>query len=197
MNLLLESFFESYGILIILVVLFGAILVYYFFRNKKYQDAERNFQTTLKVGDKVKTYSGFYGTVYKITETTDGKVITLQLGGDCFVDVDIRAIMSIDEKTEIVETEQTADATNAQKDQTPIKEEDIAPVAKLEAEQKVESADAQGVASEKQKNKKYVASSEQKSAKADDSTSKAGQSKLADNDKKVPSKSGRKPKQTK
>ena len=103
MNLLLASFFEQYGLIIILVVAFALIMVYYYLKSKKYRETEDNFQNSLKVGDKVKTYSGFYGTVENITNTTDGKVITLRLGENATVDVDIRALMNIDEKTVVVD----------------------------------------------------------------------------------------------
>lgn len=103
MNTLLASFFEQYGLIIILVVAFVGMMVYYYVRNKKYQQTEVDFQTKLKKGDKVKTYSGFYGEVEKITETTDGKVVTLKLGENCYIDVDIRALMAIDSKREIVD----------------------------------------------------------------------------------------------
>lgn len=101
--MLLESFFQSYGLIIILLVAFALIMLYYFFRNKKFQQTEFDFQSSLKVGDKVKTYSGFYGIVEKITETTDGKVVTLKLGENAFIDVDIRALMGIDYKELVVE----------------------------------------------------------------------------------------------
>lgn len=102
-NMLLQSFFEQYGLIIILLVAFALIMVYYFLRSKKFQQQESDFQTSLKPGDKVKTYSGFYGTVEKITETTDGKVVSLRLGKNSVIDVDIRALMGIDMKQEIVE----------------------------------------------------------------------------------------------
>lgn len=101
--MLLESFFESYGLIIILLVAFALIMVYYFLRSKKFQQTESDFQNALKPGDKVKTYSGFYGTVEKITDTTDGKVVSLRLGENSVIDVDIRALMGIDMKEEIVE----------------------------------------------------------------------------------------------
>ena len=103
MNLLLESFFESYGLIIILVVAFALIMVYYYLRNRKFQQSESEFHSALKEGTKVKTYSGFYGEVAKITETTDGKVVTLKLGKGVFIDVDIRALMAVDMKEEIKE----------------------------------------------------------------------------------------------
>ena len=101
--MLLDTFFEQYGILIILLVAFAAIMLLYYFRNKKYRQAEEEFQTQLKVGDKVKTYSGFYGTVEKLTNTTDGLVVTLRLGENAVVDVDVRALMGIDMKEEVVD----------------------------------------------------------------------------------------------
>jgi preprotein translocase subunit YajC len=107
MNLLLDSFFESYGLLIILLVVFVVFMVYYYMRNKKYQDATKQFQTSLKVGDKVKTYSGFYGTVEKITDTTDGLVVTLRLGENATVDIDINAIYALDAKNEVTKEPQT------------------------------------------------------------------------------------------
>ena len=101
MDLLLATFFEQYGLIIILVVGFALMMVYYFLRNRKFQQTESEFVNALKVGDKVKTYSGFYGTVEKITETTDGKVVTLRLGEKATVDVDIRALMGLDHKEEV------------------------------------------------------------------------------------------------
>ena len=109
MNLLLETFFEQYGLIIILILAVGLFMGYYYFRSKKYQQTEATFHSSLKIGDKVKTYSGFYGTISKITETTDGKIITLQLGGNAFVEVDVRAIAGLDAKEEIIEEEKPAE----------------------------------------------------------------------------------------
>ena len=103
MNLLLESFFESYGLIIILVAAFALIMVYYYLRNRKFQQSESEFHSSLKEGTKVKTYSGFYGEVVKITNTTDGKVVTLKLGEGVLIDVDIRALMGVDMKEEVPE----------------------------------------------------------------------------------------------
>ena len=101
MNLLLESFWESYGFLIILLVLFVAYIAWMMLKNKKDREAINNFQTNLKQGDKVVTGSGIYGTVEKIVDTTDGKVVTLKVGENTFIDVNIGAIYNIDSKTEV------------------------------------------------------------------------------------------------
>jgi len=135
MNTLLASFFEQYGLIIILVVAFVGMMVYYYVRNKKYQQTEVDFQTKLKKGDKVKTYSGFYGEVEKITETTDGKVVTLKLGENCYIDVDIRALMAIDSKREIVD-EPKVETTVAEEPVEPKVEE--TPKAETPAEEKAE-----------------------------------------------------------
>ena len=103
MNLLLESFFESYGLIIILVAAFALIMVYYYLRNRKFQQSESDFHGSLKIGDKVKTYSGFYGEVAKITNTTEGKIVTLKLGEGAYIDVDIRALMAMDMREELPE----------------------------------------------------------------------------------------------
>lgn len=135
MNTLLASFFEQYGLIIILVVAFVGMMVYYYVRNKKYQQTEVDFQTKLKKGDKVKTYSGFYGEVEKITETTDGKVVTLKLGENCYIDVDIRALMAIDSKREIVD-EPKVEAIIAEESVEPKVEE--TPKTETPAEEKAE-----------------------------------------------------------
>ena len=117
MNLLLATFFEQYGLIIILLLGFALMMGYYFLRNKKFQQTENDFQNALKVGDKVKTYSGFYGTVEKITETTDGKVVSLRLGENAVIDVDIRALMGLDLKEEVKpEPEQEQEANKEELD---------------------------------------------------------------------------------
>ena len=60
---------------------------------------------SLRPGDKVKTYSGFYGTVVSIRETTDGKVVTLETGDadhKSYTSIDSNAIYCIDKKEDIV-----------------------------------------------------------------------------------------------
>ena len=139
--MLLDTFFEQYGILIILLVAFAAIMLLYYFRNKKYRQAEADFQTQLKVGDKVKTYSGFYGTVEKLTNTTDGLVVTLRLGENAVVDVDVRALMGIDMKEEVVDEP----ATEEEKEET----NEVETVETVEAEEPAEEEKGQEVVEEK------------------------------------------------
>lgn len=175
MNSLLSSFFDQYGLIIMLLVIFAAFMIYYYMRNASYKKQEDQFQKMLKVGDKVKTYSGFYGEVAKITNTTDGIVISLKLGENTVIDVDIRAIMlQLDTKTEIeptvadkiaemrdkeslekesqkaVQTEQKDSAKN----ETNSKPQDAQPVAKAEPEVVAKSAEKQEKSKQKENKKK-------------------------------------------
>lgn len=90
------------GILLaMLVILFGVNI----YRNKKFQDKTKNVLEALKPGDRVKTYSGFYGTIVEIKETTDGKVAVLETGSENnrgYMSIDMNAIYGIDEKKEVV-----------------------------------------------------------------------------------------------
>ena len=140
MDLLLANFFESYGLIIVLVGAFALIMVYYYLRNRKFQQSEFEFHNQLKIGDKVKTYSGFYGEIAKITDTTDGRIITLKLGEGAFIDVDIRALMQIDTREELPPEEEEKPA-----------EEKAEKVEEVEEpkEEKVEKVKEEKVAEEK------------------------------------------------
>ena len=128
MNNLLATFFEQYGLILILLLAFALMMAYYFLKNRKFQQTENDFQNSLKVGDKVKTYSGFYGTVVKITNTTDGKVISLKLGENAVIDVDIRALMGLDLKEELKEVPAENVEEKAEEPKEEVKEEEEKPV---------------------------------------------------------------------
>ena len=104
--LLGESFLESYGLLLLLIV--GLMVVMFIvpnMANKKQYQQQQNFINTLKVGDKVKTTSGFYGTIVSIRETTDGKIALLEMGEGKkvgYITVDIRAIYAVDQKEDVL-----------------------------------------------------------------------------------------------
>ena len=103
MNMLLASFWESYGLLIILVVALIAMFAWNFYRQKKYQKQEEQMMQDLKVGTKVKTYAGVYGTLVGFYETTEGRVAILSLDGKNTMEVDFRSIYGIDTKQKIAE----------------------------------------------------------------------------------------------
>lgn len=89
---------------ILLVLVIGIFLLNYF-RSKKNQESMKNMVDALKVGDNVKTYSGIYGKIIEIVETTDGKVAVLETGSEKnkgIFSIDINAIYGIDEKKPVV-----------------------------------------------------------------------------------------------
>lgn len=104
--MLLASFFETYGIWIILIVLLLVMFGMNFMRSKKADAQMQELESKLVPGTKVKTYSGFYGVIESVTETTDGKVVTLKIAENSYVDVDIRAIYGIDAKMTMAEYEE-------------------------------------------------------------------------------------------
>ena len=90
---------------IVLIVLVIGIFILNYFRSKKNRENMQNMVEGLKVGDKVKTYSGIYGTILEIVETTDGKVAVLETGSEKnkgIFSIDINAIYGIDEKKPVV-----------------------------------------------------------------------------------------------
>lgn len=89
---------------VLLVLVIGIFLLNYF-RSKKNQESMKNMVDGLKVGDNVKTYSGIYGKIIEIVETTDGKVAVLETGSEKnkgIFSIDINAIYGIDEKKPVV-----------------------------------------------------------------------------------------------
>ena len=74
------NFFQSYGLLIIMIALIAIILVFSATRRKKEAKMADEFVNNLKVGDKVKTYSGIYGTVLSLKETPNGKIAVIETG---------------------------------------------------------------------------------------------------------------------
>ena len=89
----------------VLLVLVIGIFIMNYFRSKKNKENAENMVNNIKVGDKVKTYSGFYGEIVSITETTDGKVAVLRTGEEGhygYLSIDMNAIYAIDEKKPVV-----------------------------------------------------------------------------------------------
>lgn len=105
MNLLLASA-ENWILPGILLVLCIVLFVLYYFRNKKYQQNADQMSNNLKKGDKVKTYSGVYGTIIEIVQKDDGKIVTIETGTEkhkSYVSYDIRAVYAINEPEKPVE----------------------------------------------------------------------------------------------
>ncbi len=108
MNLLGQSFFEGAGLMIILAVVLIGMFAMTYFRNKKFKAENEMLRNALVVGTKVKTYSGLYGTIEKIEETTDGKVATINFSTTdipFLVEMDLNAVYGIDKKELLSEVE--------------------------------------------------------------------------------------------
>lgn len=99
------SFFETYWLVFVLLGLIIVLYVVSFVRKKKYNEQSQNMLNTLKPGAKVKTYSGFYGTIVSVKETTDGKVLLLEMGEGTkvsYTTIDANAVYGMDSKEDVV-----------------------------------------------------------------------------------------------
>lgn len=157
----------------VLLVLVIGIFILNYFKSKKAKENMQQVINQLKVGDNVKTYSGFYGKIVEITETTDGKVAVLQTGTEGnygYISIDMNAIYAIDEKKPVL-----LDAEGNVVDETKpaeVKEENVEPVkeekTELVNEEKVETQEeVEPVKEEKPKTKKSTKKSTKKAAKSE------------------------------
>ena len=121
-NLLLEGtagFADSYTLLIVLVVIIVGFLLLSLSRRKKEENYRNDLLNKVVPGAKVKTYSGLYGTVESITDTTDGKIVLVKTGeGDkvSYQLLHINAIFGIDTHKDLVFDENGNDITFADAD---------------------------------------------------------------------------------
>ncbi len=95
----------SWWILLAMVAVLVVMFVISAVKRKKYNQETVAMLDSLKPGDKIKTYSGVYGTVISIRETTDGKVVTIETGDDehkSYTSIDANSIYCLDKKTDIV-----------------------------------------------------------------------------------------------
>lgn len=74
------GFFETYGMLIIMIALIAILLVFSGSKRKKDARLAEEFVNNLKTGDKIKTYSGIYGTIISLKETPNGKIAVIETG---------------------------------------------------------------------------------------------------------------------
>ncbi len=138
MNILLAetSFIEQYGLLIALGIVLIGMLVFTFFRNKKFTDSAKSLIDGLKIGDKIKTYTGVYGTVVSFGEETDAKTVVIETGDEnhkSFITVDSNVIYAnlsaqavaeqtvASEKVEEQPAPEETTKTDAVTEETPVK----------------------------------------------------------------------------
>ncbi len=100
------SFIEQYWPVLVIVAALVVLYVVSMIRRRKDMNQAQQMLNELKPGTKVKTYTGFYGTIDSIRETTDGKVVMLKIGEDGgkvgYIEIDANAIYGIDSKTDVV-----------------------------------------------------------------------------------------------
>ncbi len=89
----------------ILIAVLVVILVAFIFmsvsRRKKDAEYRADLESKILPGAKVKTYSGLYGTVVSVTDTTDGKIILIKTGEGnnvSYQSLHINAIFGFDTK---------------------------------------------------------------------------------------------------
>lgn len=99
------SFLQQYWMVFVLLAVVILLYVFSFIRRKKVTEQTKQMMDTLKPGIKVKTYSGFYGTIISIKETTDGKIVLLETGEGSkvsYTTVDANAIYGVDLKEDVI-----------------------------------------------------------------------------------------------
>ena len=125
---------------IFLLVLLGVMVVFMFLstqKQKRAQEEQIAKLSTLKEGDKVRTYTGIYATLKKTYESTDGKIAVLELGegeNKITFEMEFRMIMGTDTKTEVIFEEEKVAENLAN---TEIKDEEIEKV-KEDIKEKIE-----------------------------------------------------------
>lgn len=147
---LCASFFKEWGILIILVVFLIFMLVFSASKRKKDAKMAEDFANNLKVGDKVKTYSGIYGKIISIKDTPNGKIATIETGEGknvSYMSVDVYAIYNIEAPVNEKKVESTSAITKAEDnvvDNAPATEQVADDASSADAT--LESADANEIA---------------------------------------------------
>lgn len=117
MNILLaETNTGNLILIIILLVACAGMFILSYFKNKKYMASQQDLLNNVKIGSKVLTKTFIYGTVEKITDTTDGKIVLIKTGeGDkvSYLEMNLEAIYSIDNKEEVVDVDEVIEENSS------------------------------------------------------------------------------------
>lgn len=131
MSLLLASNASTWVLLGVLVLLLVVWIVLGATRRKKDEASRRTLESAIVPGAKVKTYSGLYGTVVSVTETTDGKIVLLKTGEgnnvsyqnlhiNAIYGLDTKAIVTYDTEGNIVEPAAPATPAEVKEEPQPV-----------------------------------------------------------------------------
>ena len=96
----MEEFLGTYGPFILLAVFLVYLIGINLYRAKKYNKEAQLLLESLKIGDYIKTYSGFFGTVLGIEDKTlengrTEKLVKLSLSENNFITIDANSIFTI------------------------------------------------------------------------------------------------------
>lgn len=96
-------------LLAVLVLMYVMLVV----RQKRQEKQSKELMETFKVGDKVVTHIGIYGKIKRIYNSTYGKVCVLEVGtlDKIDIEIDMRYIAGIDEKTIVPDEPKPAEET--------------------------------------------------------------------------------------
>lgn len=125
----------------ILIIGIAVLFIFSSVRNKKEMQSRQSLNDSLKKGTKIITYSGIYGTIVSMRETTDGKVVVIETGDDehkSFMEIHGNSIASIDTKEMVVLDENGNDVTNNVKELEVQVKEEVNEEPKAEEEKKEE-----------------------------------------------------------
>ncbi len=125
----------------ILIIGIAVLFIFSSMRNKKEMQSRQSLNDSLKKGTKIITYSGIYGTIVSMRETTDGKVVVIETGDDehkSFMEIHGNSIASIDTKEMVVLDENGNDVTNNVKEPEVEVKEEVKEEPKAEEENKEE-----------------------------------------------------------
>ena len=125
----------------ILIIGIAVLFIFSSMRNKKEMQSRQSLNDSLKKGTKIITYSGIYGTIVSMRETTDGKVVVIETGDDehkSFMEIHGNSIASIDTKEMVVLDENGNDVTNNVKEPEVEEKEEVKEEPKAEEEKKEE-----------------------------------------------------------
>lgn len=146
MNLLLDGTTNNnIGNIILVAVLLVACVAMFvlsYIKNKKYMQNQQDLLADLKVGSKVLTKTFIYGTIEKITETTDGKIVLIKTGEDdkcSYIEMNIDGIYSVDKKEEVVDVDSVMSGEDDQQKNEAETEDLKQTVEAFEVEEEVET----------------------------------------------------------